>query len=175
MNFSASTGSFAPVNLSRPYDAFSRRAFYADGRFRETTFIVEAFTRSACYRRGSAQCASCHAPHVPDPEHNLNSLKFAGRPNELCLNCHINLRGQIQQHTRHTSSEAIQCVACHMPPIVKALLFKARSHQIEIPTPDLTERFGQTESPSACLVCHSDRDTRWLANQLNTWRQTLCN
>jgi len=176
MNFSTSTGSFAPVNLSRPYDAFSRRAFYADGRFRETTFIVEAFTRSACYRRGSAQCANCHAPHVPDPEHNQTSLKFGEQTNELCLNCHFNFRSQIDQHTHHlASSEGAQCVACHMPRIVNALLFQARSHQIEIPTADLTERFGQVESPNACLVCHKDRDTGWLSNQLNKWRQIAVN
>jgi predicted CXXCH cytochrome family protein len=170
MNYSAGTGSFVPVSWSQPYDAFSGRAFYKDGRFRETTFIVEAFTRSACYRRGTAQCASCHAPHVPDFTHNLTSLKFKDRPNEMCLGCHAQYRGDLTRHTHHpATSEASQCVACHMPRIVNALLFQARSHQIEIPTADLTERFGQQESPNACLLCHSDHDAHWAAQQLEKW------
>lgn len=170
MNYSASTASFVPAAWSQPYDAFSGRAFYKDGRFRETTFIVEAFTRSACYRRGTVQCASCHAPHVPDFAHNLTSLKFKDRPNEMCLGCHTQYRGDLTKHTHHpATSEASQCIACHMPRIVNALLFQARSHQIEIPTADLTERFGQQESPSACLLCHSNRDAKWAEQQLQKW------
>ena len=52
--------------LSQPLAEFGARAFYRDGRFRETTFIGESFLRSACFRRGTAQCASCHNPHPPD-------------------------------------------------------------------------------------------------------------
>ncbi|HZQ56366.1 MAG TPA: cytochrome c3 family protein [Bryobacteraceae bacterium] len=170
MNYSSTTGSFIPAAWSQPYDAFTRRAFYKDGRFRETTFIVEAFTRSACYRRGTAQCASCHAPHLPDFARNLTSLKFKDHPNEMCLGCHPQYRGDLTRHTHHAAtSEASQCVACHMPRIVNALLFQARSHQIEIPTADLTERFGQQESPNACLLCHSDRDAHWAEQQLHKW------
>lgn len=43
--------------LSQPLAEFGNRAFYKDGRFRETTFLGEAFMRSACFRRGTAQCA----------------------------------------------------------------------------------------------------------------------
>lgn len=169
MNYSSTTGSFVPAAWSQPYDAFSARAFYKDGRFRETTFIVEAFTRSACYRRGTAQCASCHAPHVPDFAHNLTSLKFKNNPNEMCLGCHP-FRSDLTKHTHHAAtSEASQCVACHMPRIVNALLFQARSHQIEIPTADLTARFGQQESPNACLLCHSQRDANWAEQELLKW------
>jgi hypothetical protein len=56
-----------------------------------------------------------------------------------------------------------------MPRIVNALLFQARSHQIETPRADLTERFGQAESPNACLLCHSDRDPQWAEQQLQQW------
>jgi predicted CXXCH cytochrome family protein len=153
-----------------PYDAFSRRAFYKDGRFRETTFIVEAFTRSECYLKGTAQCASCHSPHLGDFETNKTSLKFAAAPNEMCLGCHAEYRNRIAEHTRHAAgSEAAQCVSCHMPRIMNALLFKARSHQIEIPSADLTERFGQQESPNVCLSCHAEKDVRWAKEQLAAW------
>ena len=171
MNYSSSGSTFVPISWTRPYDAFSRRAFYKDGRFRETTFIVEAFTRSSCYRNGAAQCASCHAPHVPDFESNPTSLKHKTDPNEMCLQCHQLFRTRIAEHSRHPAgSEASQCVSCHMPRIMNALLFQARSHQIEIPSADLTERFGQSESPNACLICHSQKDPRWARQQLETWR-----
>jgi predicted CXXCH cytochrome family protein len=170
MNYSAETATFMLKSWSRPYDAFSRRAFYKDGHFRETTFIVEAFTRSACYRRGNAQCATCHSPHLPDFQRNLTSLKFHDDPDQMCLQCHGEYRDRIAQHTHHAAnSEASRCISCHMPRIVNALLFQARSHQIEIPRADLTERFGQAESPNACLLCHSDRDPQWAEQQLQKW------
>ena len=171
MNYAAEGGSFVPLSWSRPFDSFSRRAFYKDGRFRETTFIAEAFTRSACYRKGTAQCATCHAPHLPNFAQNQTSLKFKNNPNEMCLRCHQTYRDRIAEHTRHlANSEASQCVSCHMPRIVNALLFQARSHQIEVPRADLTKRFGQNEAPNACLLCHSNRDADWTERKLEQWR-----
>jgi predicted CXXCH cytochrome family protein len=170
MNYSSTEASYVAKTWSRAYDAFSRRAFYKDGRFRETTFIVEAFTRSACYRKGSAQCASCHAPHVANFSSNLASLKFQDVPDEMCLSCHAGYRAHVREHTHHAaSSEASQCVSCHMPRIANALLFQARSHEIEIPRADLTERFGQSESPNACLLCHTGKDARWAEQELRKW------
>ncbi|HEY3940421.1 MAG TPA: cytochrome c3 family protein [Bryobacteraceae bacterium] len=170
MNYSATTASFLPKTWSRNYDAFSRRAFYKDGRFRETTFIVEAFSRSACYRKGVAQCATCHAPHLAHASTNPTSLKYQDKPDELCLSCHASYRGHETEHTRHAAgSEGSRCVSCHMPRIVNALLFQARSHEIEIPRADLTERFGQSESPNACLLCHVDKDARWAERELQKW------
>jgi predicted CXXCH cytochrome family protein len=170
MNYSTK-GNFIPATWLRPYDAFSRKAFYKDGRFRETTFIVESFTRSACYLRGTAQCATCHSPHLANFEENLTSLKYWNNPNEMCLSCHSQYRRRVAEHSHHSAdSEASQCVSCHMPRIVNALLFKARSHQIEIPSADLTERFGQEESPNVCLTCHSEKSVAWAKEQLASWR-----
>jgi tetratricopeptide (TPR) repeat protein len=169
MNYSTK-GNFIPATWLRPYDAFSRKAFYKDGRFRETTFIVESFTRSACYLRGAAQCATCHSPHLPNFETNMTSLKYSNNPNEMCLPCHSQYRNRLAEHSHHAlESEASQCVSCHMPRIVNALLFKARSHQIEIPSADLTERFGQQESPNVCLTCHSQKTVTWAKEQLTSW------
>ena len=170
MNYSTKDN-FVPVTWLRPYDAFSRKAFYKDGRFRETTFIVEAFTRSACYLRGAAQCATCHSPHLENFKSNQTSLKYWNNPNEMCLPCHSQYRDRISEHSHHSAaSEASECVSCHMPRIVNALLFKARSHQIEVPTADLTERFGQQESPNACLMCHAEKTAGWAKEQLAAWR-----
>jgi tetratricopeptide (TPR) repeat protein len=171
LNYSSTTASYVPESWSRPYDAFSRLAFYKDGRFRETTFIVEAFTRSACYRKGTAQCASCHSPHVPNFKDNPTSLKFGHDSDEMCLVCHPQFRNHVPAHTHHAAhTEASLCVSCHMPRIVNALLFQARSHQIEIPRADLTKRFGQNDSPNACLLCHKRQDANWAASKLERWR-----
>jgi tetratricopeptide (TPR) repeat protein len=171
LNYSSTTSSYVLPSWSMPYDAFSRLAFYKDGRFRETTFIVEAFTRSACYRRGTAQCASCHSPHSLDFKHNPTSLKYGHDSDEMCLACHTQFRNHIPAHTHHAANtEASLCVSCHMPRIVNALLFQARSHEIEIPRADLTERFGQNDSPNTCLLCHKDRDANWTASKLKRWR-----
>lgn len=170
MNYSTK-GDFVPVTWLRPYDAFSRKAFFKDGRFRESTFIVEAFTRSACYLKGTAQCATCHSPHLANFETNQKSLKYWNNPNEMCLPCHSQFRDRIAEHSRHAAgSEASECVSCHMPRIVNALLFKVRSHQIEIPTADLTERFGQADSPNVCLTCHTEKGVTWAREQLTAWR-----
>lgn len=160
---------FPPRYKRRPYTEFSRKAFYRDGRFRETTFIVEAFERSACFRKGQAHCGSCHHPHPESPGANPTSLKFQDDPNRMCLQCHEEkYRGN--SHIRHASGDATLCVSCHMPKIMNSLLFRARTHQIDDrPNGRMTVRFGASESPNACLDCHSDRDAHWAQDQLLTW------
>ena len=149
---------------------FPRSAFFRDGRFRATTFISEAFARSQCFRKGGATCVSCHDPHPLDAAANPTSLKFTEASNEMCLQCHADFREAPARHTRHPpGTEASRCVSCHMPRIVDALLFKARSHQIdEVPDQAMTARFGDADSPNACLSCHRERDAAWLQLQMTT-------
>ncbi len=172
MNYTTEKPYFARL-ISQPYSEFGLRAFYKDGRFRETTFIGEAFMRSACFRRGTAQCASCHDPHAADAAANPNSLKFRTHPDQMCLQCHVQMNGRIAEHTHHgIDSAGSRCTACHMPPIMNGLLFRAASHQIDdIPRPDFTARFGQEDSPNACLICHAGRTTEWVASHLEHWRE----
>ena len=148
--------------------AFSRKAFYRDGRYRATTFISEAFARSRCFRQGQATCGSCHNPHPSNAAQNPNSLKFAEDSDEMCVQCHAEIRARPERHTRHAANtEASRCVSCHMPRIMEAVLFQARSHEIDdIPDAEMTERFGNTDSPNACSTCHTDRDAAWLRNSL---------
>ncbi|MGH9630387.1 MAG: multiheme c-type cytochrome [Bryobacteraceae bacterium] len=170
INYTGSAGFFRSYR-SRPYNEFSRKAFYRDGRFRETTFIVEAFRRSECFRKGQAHCGHCHNPHPPDPRANPASLKFLQEPDEMCLQCHQQYRGKLESHTRHpVSSEGSRCVSCHMPKIMNSLLFQARSHEIDdSPDAGMTLRFGSSESPNACLLCHQDKDARWAQTELQSW------
>ncbi|MFN7997679.1 MAG: cytochrome c3 family protein [Bryobacteraceae bacterium] len=170
-NYPAQGAAFPVRYQSRPLVNFSHRAFYKDGRLRETTLIVEAFERSACFRRGQAHCGSCHDPHPPDAANNPTSLKDRDRPDRMCLQCHSSLEGKIEAHTHHPAgSEASRCVSCHMPRIMNSLMFQARTHQIDdIPRADMTQRFGQAESPNACLLCHKEKDAQWLAARLQSW------
>jgi len=171
MNYPSAAAEFPPVYPSRPYSEVARRAFYKDGRFRETTFIVEAFRRSACFRKGHAHCGYCHQPHASGASSNPVSLKFAADSDQMCLQCHSKFTPNPAAHTHHAASSAgSRCVACHMPRIMNSVLFKARTHQIDdIPRAEMTERFGQDQSPNACLLCHADKDTQWAAVRLQAW------
>ena len=173
-NYSGRSGDFFNHYLQRPYDEFSQKAFYRDGRFRQTTFIVESLMRSECYQQGHASCGSCHDPHLPHFSSNKTSLKFLNNPNRMCTQCHIQFKSPAQtvQHTHHIlNSKGSLCVNCHMPPIMDSLLFWARTHRIDnIPDPKMTLRFGKKDSPNACLLCHTDKDANWVAASLQNWK-----
>jgi predicted CXXCH cytochrome family protein len=172
VNFAESAEPFYRTYSTHLLSDFTRKAFFADGRFRATTFIGEAFLRSRCFREGGATCVSCHSPHSEGAAANTKSLKFAEDSDEMCVQCHASLRLHPERHSRHAAgTEASRCVTCHMPRNMDALLFRARSHQIdEIPNAQMTARFGESDSPNACLTCHRDRDTSWLTGQLSAWR-----
>ena len=168
LNYSRQSGVFFQRAKSRPFAEFSNKARYKDGRFRETTFIVESLLRSACFKKGKVNCGHCHDPHPDDAASNINSLKFLGEPDQMCLQCHSQWKDKIELHTRHPAgSEASRCVSCHMPRIMNSLLFRAMTHRIDdIPNAEMTLRFRQEESPNACLLCHTDKDGQWLRQQL---------
>lgn len=173
LNYSRS-GAFFPRNPSIPFGEFSRIGFYKDGRFRQTTFIVEALQRSQCFKKGQVTCGTCHDPHGHDAASNLTSVKFRDQSDLMCMSCHSQFQSStvLAAHTHHrVDSEGSRCVSCHMPRIMDAVLFRARTHQIDdIPNADMTERFGQEESPNACLLCHSEKSVRWVRQELQSWR-----
>ncbi len=171
----ATSGQFFQDYKQRPLGEFTRKAFYKDGRFRGTAFIGEALMRSECFKKGNVTCGNCHDPHSSDAASNPTSLKFRDRPDQMCLQCHAQFAAKdaLVRHTHHAvSSEGSRCASCHMPRIMDALLFEARSHQIsEIPNADMTERFGQDESPNACILCHQNQSAGWVKTQLAAWSQ----
>ena len=58
-----------------------------------------------------------------------------------------------------------------MPKIMDAVLMRARTHEIDsIPNADLTLRFGQEESPNACLLCHAKKDAVWVKQTMQQWQ-----
>jgi predicted CXXCH cytochrome family protein len=168
MNYSGEEEDFFKRSKGRPLAEFSRKIAYRDGRLRETTFIVEALMRSACFRKGDAHCGHCHDPHGQGSATNLSSLKFSDRPDQMCLQCHTDYARRLEVHTRHPArSEASRCTSCHMPRIMNSLLFKSATHEIDdTPDAEMARRFGPEESPNACLLCHRDKDASWLALRL---------
>lgn len=171
LNYSGQQVAFMNERLQRPYEEYSRNAFYKDGRFRETTFIVEAFMRTQCFRQGQAHCGHCHDPHPADSQTNPTSLKFRADQDQMCLQCHQALAVEVESHTRHAAdSEASRCAACHMPAIMNSMMFMAGTHRIDdIPNAAMTEKFGRSDSPNACLACHAEESDAWLATKLANW------
>jgi len=170
LNYSPGPEVFYKQYKSRPYAEFYLNAHYKDGRFRQTSFIVESFLRSRCFRKGGATCVSCHDPHHEDAASNPTSLVFRSEPNRICTQCHAKFTNAatLRQHTRHPAdSEGSECVSCHMPRIMNALMSRARTHRIDdIPNARTAEKFGPEQSPNACLLCHPDKSVAWLEQQL---------
>ena len=173
LNYLSSVGFFG--NRPRePYGEFSREGFYKDGRFRQTTFMVEALERSECFKKGGVSCMSCHDPHSHGSASNPTALKVRDQPDLMCTGCHTQFKdtATVTRHSHHRAeSEGSRCVSCHMPRIMHALLFQAPYHQIDdIPNAEMTERFGQEESPNACLLCHANKDADWVEQKLSSWK-----
>jgi predicted CXXCH cytochrome family protein len=175
LNYSSGVDFFGSRARS-PLGEFSRKGFYKDGRFRQTTFIVEALERSQCFKKGQVNCGTCHDPHGHDSASNPTSVKFRDNPDLMCTGCHTQFQegARVAQHSHHRpASEGSRCVSCHMPRIMDALMFRARSHQIDdIPNAEMTRRFGQEDSPNACLACHKENSAEWVQQQLLTWKQS---
>lgn len=171
MNYSGVSPAFTSRSRGRPLIEFSRKAFYRDGRLRETTFIVESFERSRCYDSGGAHCGHCHNPHPADFPANLKALKYQDQPDLMCTQCHTGFAKNPRSHTHHApESEGGRCRSCHMPKIMRTVEFQARTHTIDdIPDAAMTRRFGQAESPNACLGCHPNQTVDWVSARLSEW------
>jgi len=173
LNYSAN-GDFFGNLVREPFGEFSRKGFYKDGRFRQTTFMVEALERSQCFKKAAVSCGTCHDPHSHGSAGNPTSLKLRDQPDRMCTGCHTQFQDSARaaRHSHHApESEGSRCVSCHMPRIMDALLFRARYHQIDdIPNAAMTKRFGEEESPNACLLCHSKNHADWVQQQLSKWK-----
>jgi tetratricopeptide (TPR) repeat protein len=173
LNYSSS-GDFFGNHMRVPFGEFSRKGFYKDGRFRQTTFMVEALERSQCFQKGQVSCGTCHEPHGHDSVSNPTALKFPDKPDLMCTGCHSQFQdpARTAQHSHHPAeSEGSRCVSCHMPRIMDALMFRARTHQIDdIPDAKMTRHFGQEDSPNACLLCHKQKSAEWVQQTMLAWK-----
>jgi hypothetical protein len=76
----------------------------------------------------------------------------------------------IQDHTHHKEgSSGNECVACHMPRIEQTIAnVNVRSHTFRFITPATTDSL---KVPNPCSACHTDKSTKWAADNLKTWGQ----
>ena len=130
--------------------------YFADGQIKEEVYVYGSFLQSRMYEAG-VNCIDCHNPHT---------MKVKTEGNGLCLQCHSAQTYEGEKHTNHpTSSDANQCVNCHMPTRTYMGVDARRDHSFSIPTPHVSEKTG---APNACLNCH-ESDNAWVSKQLNKW------
>ncbi len=144
--------------------------FWQDGSPRLTAFEYQGMTRSKCFTAGKPgeriTCISCHSMHRGDPRGQLTEKM---KTNAACTQCHEQFVQPVQlaQHTKHSAeSTGSLCYNCHMPKIAYGIMSAHRTHDITIPRPDETVRFGK---PNACNLCHLD----WSVNQTIATTQRL--
>lgn len=150
---------YDPIVVTLP-DHTDSSDYFADGKPKTSSFEYQAMLQSACYRKGSADCLTCHtSPH--DPAHRRAELRAA--PEELCGKCHGAIRTAGSAHSHHKTAS---CVACHMAPIVSGVLDHFADHSIDVPVPQNTSRHAV---PNACSVCHASKTPDDLAKAIETW------
>ncbi|MFI5224923.1 MAG: cytochrome c3 family protein, partial [Nitrospirales bacterium] len=144
--------------------------FWPDGSPRLTAYEYQGLTRSKCFQAGTPgqrlTCTSCHEMHGGDPRGQLTEKM---KTNAACTQCHQKFAEptQLVAHTKHLGESAGSlCYNCHMPSIVYGIMSAHRTHDITIPRPDETVRFGK---PNACNQCHQD----WSVNRAITTSQQL--
>jgi formate-dependent nitrite reductase cytochrome c552 subunit len=147
--------------------------FFEDGRPKTSSFEYQALSQSRCYLKGGATCLTCHgAPHsqhaaneLKPPKHLANGLTVGSAS---CQECHAQVVAEGSRHTHHTSAEAQDCVACHMPPVVSGVLDSFADHAIDVPVPRNTVKHG---IPNACNACHTHEKAtpESMAETLERW------
>ena len=150
---------YDPIVVTMP-DGGASPDYFVDGKPKTSSFEYQAMLQSACYRKGKADCLTCHtAPH--DPKHNATELRDT--PAALCGSCHADIRAAGSAHSHHKSAS---CIACHMAPIVSGVLDHFADHSIDVPVPQNTSKHAV---PNACGVCHPAKTADELAASLDAW------
>ena len=141
---------------------------FADGTAHKNRMQGNDYVQSAMYTHG-VSCAGCHDAHGSENNADLRqSVKV------MCLQCHgpNSPNGPhaptVEAHTHHKAGTAgNECVGCHMPKIAQQLAdVNVRSHTFRFIPPSSTEHL---KVPNACNICHTDKSTKWAADELKTW------
>ncbi len=148
---------YEPIVVALP-DGMSSD-FFADGKPRTSSFEFQAMLQSACFRKGGATCVTCHtAPHEAKRPADLRLDR-----NETCAKCHATLAAD---HGHHKDKK-VDCIACHMPPIVSGVLDHFVDHALDVPNPTSTHAV-----PDACGVCHPKKTPTELQTSIAAWWPT---
>ncbi len=139
--------------------------FWQDGMIRMAGRDYNAMLDTPCFEGGTFSCLSCHSMHESDP---VDQLARGMDGDEACLQCHQELRADIQAHTHHRpESSGSRCYDCHMPYTSWGLLKTVRSHTVS--NPNVAESLEPTGRPNACNLCHLDRTLAWTGEHLEEW------
>ena len=141
---------------------------FADGTAHKNRMQGNDFVQSAMYTHG-VTCSSCHDPHG-----TANSADLLKPASAVCLTCHgpNSPNGPhtptIEQHTHHlAASTGNECVNCHMPKIEQTIAnVNVRSHTFKFIPPSMTDQF---KISNPCTTCHTDKTTKWAAEELKKW------
>lgn len=148
---------YEPIVVTMPDGGISSD-YFADGRPKTSSFEYQAMLQSACFRKGKADCLTCHtAPH--DPKHHKAELRDT--PQALCASCHAEIVAAGKAHSHHDKAS---CIDCHMAPTVTGVLDHFADHSIDVPVPQNTAKHAV---PNACGVCHPKATD--LATALARW------
>jgi len=142
---------YAPVE---PVIGKKTGRFWPDGRASGHHQQYIDFVKSAHYTKAGMTCTSCHENHATRPI-GVRQIHDGQMPNDLCLACHENRRGDeaLRKHTFHDPArEGAVCIDCHMPRLVKnEQPFQLRHHGASKPNPRKAIAWG---APDACSLCH---------------------
>jgi predicted CXXCH cytochrome family protein len=131
--------------------------FEADGKMLDEVYNYASFRQSKMFKQG-VSCSDCHDPH---------SLELRAEGNGVCYQCHEEAKYGAVSHTNHEAgSSAASCVACHMPERTYMVVDPRHDHGFRIPRPDLSSRFGVSNS---CNDCHADKDAAWAVATIERW------
>jgi predicted CXXCH cytochrome family protein len=131
--------------------------FEADGKMLDEVYNYASFRQSKMFIRG-VSCSDCHEPH---------SLALRADGNGVCYQCHAQAKyGAVAHHHHPEGSPAAGCPACHMPERTYMVVDRRHDHGFRIPRPDLSARFGVSNS---CNDCHTDKDAGWAAAAIERW------
>ena len=135
---------FKPESVIPPF-------YQADGQIEGEVYVYGSFLQSKMYEAG-VQCQDCHDPHTA-------AVKFQG--NAMCLTCHQPKAYQARQHHGHApSSEASQCITCHMPGKTYMGVDFRRDHRFGVPSAPISQAL---DTRDVCQSCHEDRWVAFLA------------
>jgi predicted CXXCH cytochrome family protein len=183
--FSESSITFVPGPKGYPHDPLYKvpkrgptGAYYENGTEMSICSVERMLRHSKMGSKG-VECRDCHDPHGNT---HWAELTESAEDNTLCLKCHkADASGAfadaaaVARHARHKpDGPGILCVECHMPRDKRfseglvVMSAELHSHAMSIPTGYESERGGP---PSACNMCHKDRDALWTRKTLEAWRR----
>jgi len=158
---------YKPVTRETKIGDFSfANRFWSNGSPRLTAYEYQGVLRSRCFTDGDSKnkinCLTCHTMHGGDPKGQITE---ENRTNKPCLACHEQYEtpAALAAHTKHSAdSVGSNCYTCHMPRVVYGVMAVHTTHDITIPSPQLTVT---NAVPNACNQCHLDRSVNWAINE----------